>query len=375
MTRKVAHQPGKRLEPSNGGTGPNRWSGRATAAVAAAAIPTGPLYDDHGWQPNGVHRKTGTSVSPDGVPFSYASKLREAAPAASEADITRLYTSHVPVDFAAEGLRSGGSVEEIEMHRREGTSKTALPRRFGADEVVVTPQGAAVAPRTVAAPTRFTTPALRLQALVGRFAQSLNRAKEWYLSVGVTPEPPNATEPMDRDAEERRVLRAAYASWLVENGYTEPGGYNSLGVDPWGKIRGQQLEGKLVNVLTGKPWTPTGYLRGGLHAKTDTPYSPEPDGADEEGWQRPQSDGRRLNVLTGTVFGPDSPAKTFNGQTVEQYWADHRLTPDAEARMEADREENEAISLQIAAELKEEAVLERKIRMQQRRGPDGRFTS
>lgn len=366
--RKVAHQPGKSLEPSNGGTGPNRWSGRAT--VAAAAIPTGRLYDDHGWQPNGVHRKTGTSVSPEGVPFSYASKLRDAAPAASEADIARLYTSHIPADFAAEGLRSGGSVEEIEMHRREGTSKTALPRRFGAETPAATPQTPPGAPKTV---TRFTTPALRLQALVGRFAQSLNRAKEWYLSVGVTPEPSSADEPIDRDAEERRVLRIGYAAWLIENGYTEPGGYNKLGVDPWGAIRGQQVAGKLVNVLTGKPWTPTGYLRGGLHAKTNTPYGP--DGADEDGWQRPEPDGRRLNVLTGTVFGPGSPARTFNGQTVEQYWADHRLTPDAEAQMKADREETEAISLQIAAELKEEAVLERKIRMQQRRGPDGRFTS
>lgn len=368
---KIAGQPGKRLAQSNGGDGPNRWHGRAPA-VAPAAIPTGPLYDDHGWQPNGIHRKTGTSVSPDGVPFSYSAKLRKAAPAVTEADIARLYTSHIPVDFATEGLRNGGSPEEIEMHRREGTSKTALPRRFGAETPAARPQTPPGAPRTVAAPARFTTPALRLQALVGRFAQSLNRAKAWYESVGVTPEPLNATKPMDRDAEELRVLRIGYAAWLIENGYTEPGGYNKLGVDPWGAIRGQQVEGKLVNVLTGKPWSPTGFRRDGTH-ENGTPYGD--DDADGEGWLRPEPDGRRLNVLTGTVFGPGSPARTFNGQTVEQYWAEHSVTPDAEARMKADKEETEAISLRIAAELKDEAVLERKIRMQQRRGPDGRFTS
>lgn len=372
MTRKVAHEPGMSLEPSNGGTGPNRWQGRAVG-VKAAAIPTGPLYDAHGWQPNGVHRKTGTSVSPDGVPFSYASKLRDAAPSATEADISRLYTSHIPADFAAEGLRSGGTVEEIETLRREGTSKTALPRRFDGEVPVKPAQAAPGAPRTVALAARASTPALKLQALVDRFAQSLNRAKNWYLSVGVAPERANATEPMNRDAEELRVLRIGYAAWLIENGYTEPGGYNKLGVDPWGKIRGQEVEGKLVNVLTGKPWSPTGFLQDGTHARTGTPYGP--DGADRDGWQRPEPDGRRLNVLTGTVFGPGSPARTFNGQTVEQYWDNHGRRPEMEAQIQRDREESEATSLRIAAELKEEAVTERKIRIQQRRGPDGRYTA
>lgn len=365
--RKIAHQPGKTFGP--GPSGENRWQN--TGGVKAAAIPAGPLYDSHGWQPNGIHRKTGTSVSPDGVPFSYSAKLRKAAPAATEADIARLYTSHIPVDFAAEGLRNGGGVEEIEMHRREGTSKTALPRRFGAETPTATPQTPPGAPRTVAAPARFTTPALRLQALVGRFAQSLNRAKAWYESVGVTPEPLNATKPMDRDADELRVLRIGYAAWLIENGYTEPGGYNKLGVDPWGAIRGQQVEGKLVNVLTGKPWSPTGFFPDGTHARTGTPYGP--DGADRDGWQRPEPDGRRLNVLTGTVFGPGSPVRTFNGDSVEQYWDNHGRNPEIEAQIQRDREESEAISLRIATELAEEAVTERKIRMQQRPGPDGRY--
>lgn len=186
----------------------------------------------------------------------------------------------------------------------------------------------------------------------------LARANAWYKSVGVTPEPKNAKEPVSRTAAEQRRIRLGYRAWLVENGYDPDTGYNELGVDPWGGIKGQQLHEHAINVLTGKRWAPTGFLRDGTHSKTGTPYGP--DGADRDGWQRPEPDGRRINVLTGTVFGPSSPAKTFNGETVEHYWSNHWRTPEVEAQIRRDKLESEAISRQIAAELAEEQRLERK---------------
>src|SRR5690606_13426772 len=84
-------------------------------------------------------------------------------------------------------------------------------------------------------------------------------AKRWYENVGVTPEPASAKEPMDRTAEEQRRARIGYRAWLVENGYDPDTGFNELGVDTWGGVKGQQLS-RPVNLLTGKPWAPTGYL-------------------------------------------------------------------------------------------------------------------
>lgn len=126
---KIAHQPGKRLAPSNGGIGPRRWQG-TTPTVTPAAVPTGELYDAHGWQPNGTHRKTGTSVNPEGVPFSFSKALREAQPAVSEAEVIGLHRAHVPTDYAAEGLRNGLPVAEIEEAHAEHAPRSALrPRR------------------------------------------------------------------------------------------------------------------------------------------------------------------------------------------------------------------------------------------------------
>ncbi|KJL22912.1 hypothetical protein RN51_01657 [Microbacterium oxydans] len=162
MTR-VAHQPGKRLVPSNGGTGPRRWTGTSPAA-APVAIPSGPLWDAHGWQPNGTHRKTNTAVSPEGVPFAYSQTLREASPTITEADVTRLHSGSIPADYAAEGLRHGATVEEVEMLWAERWSKGGLHRRFGSAPPAEAQQTAPVAPRTSPAPVRRTTRASKLGA-------------------------------------------------------------------------------------------------------------------------------------------------------------------------------------------------------------------
>lgn len=199
-------------------------------------------------------------------------------------------------------------------------------------------------------------------------------ARAWYRSVGVAPEPPSASKPKNRDEAEQRRIRAGYRAWLTERGFDPDTGYNSLGVDAWGGIKGQQLS-RPVNLLTGKPWAPTGFLRDGTHARTGTPYGP--DGADADGWLRPDAEGRRVNVLTGTIFSPGSPPRTFNGETPEQYWHSHRgwRTPEVEAQIQRDRLEAEEASARIAAELAEEARIERRVRDAQRRDSKGRYTA
>lgn len=161
MTPRIAGQPGKRLVPSKNGTGPRRWTGTSPAA-APVSIPTGPLWDGHGWQPNGTHRKTNTATSPDGVPFAYSEALREASPSITEADVTRLHSGSIPADYAAEGLRRGATVEEVEMFWAERWSKGGLRRRFGSEPLAGAPQTAPVAPRTSPAPVRRTTRASKL---------------------------------------------------------------------------------------------------------------------------------------------------------------------------------------------------------------------
>lgn len=161
----IAHQPGKGLVRSNGGTGPRRWTG--TAPGSTVAVPTGPLWDDHGWMPSGLHRKTNRPVSPEGVPFAFSKTLREAAPSITAADVTRLHSGHVPADYSAEALRHGATVEEVEMLWAERWSKGGLHRRFGAEPPAATPQTAPVAPRTTVTPTRYRTRALKLGAAVG----------------------------------------------------------------------------------------------------------------------------------------------------------------------------------------------------------------
>lgn len=202
----------------------------------------------------------------------------------------------------------------------------------------------------------------------------LAAVKRWYVSVGVTPELPRAKTPAERRTAEQRRIRIGYRQWLADNGFDPDTGYNSLGADPWGGVEGQQLS-RPINVLTGKPWAPTGFLLDGTHARTGTPYGP--DGADERGWLRPDADGRRVNVLTGTIFSPGSPPKTFNGETPEQYWHSHLgwRTPEVEERIQRDLREATKISERIAAELKEEERIERKVRMAQRRDARGRYTA
>lgn len=201
----------------------------------------------------------------------------------------------------------------------------------------------------------------------------LAAAHAWYRSVGVAPEPQSVAKPKARDESEQRRIRAGYRAWLAENGFDPDTGFNALGVDAWGGIKGQQLS-RPINLLTGKPWAPTGFLRDGTHARTGTPYGP--DGSDAYGWLRPDAEGRRVNVLTGTIFSLGSPPKTFNGETPEQYWHSHLgwRTPEVEARIQRDHAEAEEASARIAAELAEEARIERRVRDAQRRDSKGRYT-
>jgi len=160
---KTAHQPGKRLAPSNGGTGPRSWQGTAPT-VAPVAVPSGELYDDHGWQPNGVHRKTGTSVSPEGVPVSFSKALRAVMPTITEKDVTRLHGGSIPLSYVSEALRCGASAEEVEMLWAERWSEGGLHRRYGVEPPTSAPQAAPVAPRVTFIPSRVPTRASTLSA-------------------------------------------------------------------------------------------------------------------------------------------------------------------------------------------------------------------
>lgn len=165
MNVRIAGQPGKRLVRSNNGTGPLRWTGGAPAA-APVPIPSGPLWDEHDWQPDGTHRKTNTAISPEGVPFAYSNALRDASPTITAAEVTRFHSGRIPADYVAEGLRSGGTVEEIEMLWAERSSKGVLSRRFSSAMPAERPQAAPEAPRTARPISRTATPVLRMAAAV-----------------------------------------------------------------------------------------------------------------------------------------------------------------------------------------------------------------
>jgi len=157
---RIAHQPGKRLGP--GPSGENRWQNEPTSAPAA--VPTAPLWDEHDWQPNGVHRRTGTSVSPRGVPFSFSKALRAVRPTITEADVTRLHGGSIPLSYVSEALRCGASAEEVEMLWAERWSEGGLHRRYSVEPPTNAPLAAPEVPRATFIPSRVPTRASRLSA-------------------------------------------------------------------------------------------------------------------------------------------------------------------------------------------------------------------
>lgn len=174
----------------------------------------------------------------------------------------------------------------------------------------------------------------------------------WYESMGVKPEPKSAKAPLPRSTEERDLIRERLRARMIADGFDPETGYNALGFDMWGGHRDiKQTPGKpLVNLYTGKEWSPTGFREDGTHVETDTLY--DPDGVSEEGWTE---DG--ICVFTGTVFGLND--KTRDGEDEATYWANHVewRTPEVEAEIaETKRQQAEA-----KARIDEMVALERKV--------------
>jgi len=184
------------------------------------------------------------------------------------------------------------------------------------------------------------------------------RAAFWCLTVGVTLEPAKAKTPVWRPKSERQAVRERYAAWLIAHGYDQPGGTNMGGFSPWGGHRDLTQDAKnLRHPLTGKPWAPTGFLANGIHAKTGTYY--DEDGVDARGFMKPDAEGRRIHVGTGTVFDLSSPPRTWDGEDEATYWANHIewRTPEVEAEIaETKRQQAEA-----KARIDEMVALEQKI--------------
>ncbi len=77
------------------------WSAAGCAnrqALNLNATPvSAPTWDSTGWLPNGMHRKTGTPVNPDGVPVEYDQGVRggDAALIMTDAALARVHRAHV----------------------------------------------------------------------------------------------------------------------------------------------------------------------------------------------------------------------------------------------------------------------------------------
>lgn len=188
------------------------------------------------------------------------------------------------------------------------------------------------------------------------------RAAAWYRSVGVAPEPRKATAPVSRPKSEREAVRERYQAWLLAKGYDQPGGTDRGGFTPFGGHRDLTADPKkMKHPLTGKPWTPTGFLANGIHARTGTHY--DEDDVDARGFMKPNEKGERIHVGTGTVFDLSRPPRTWDREDEATYWASHIewRTPEVEAEIaETKRQQAEA-----EARIDEMVELERKI---QRRG-------
>ncbi|GAA2570539.1 hypothetical protein [Microbacterium binotii] len=185
----------------------------------------------------------------------------------------------------------------------------------------------------------------------------VQRAAFWCLTVGVAPEPAKAKAPVWRPKSEREAVRERYAAWLIAHGYDQQG-YDRSGFSPWGGHRDLTADPKkMTHPLTGKPWAPTGFLANGIHAKTGTYY--DEDGVDARGFMKPDAEGRRIHIGTGTVFDLSRPPRTWDGEDEETYWANHVewRTPEVEAEIaETKRQQAEA-----KARIDEMAALEQKI--------------
>lgn len=161
------------------------------------------------------------------------------------------------------------------------------------------------------------------------------RAAAWYRSVGVAPESPKATAPVSRPKSERDAVRERYTAWLLANGYDQ-GGCDRGGFTPWGGHAALTQDPRsLRHPLTGKPWAPTGFLANGVHAKTGTFY--DEDGVDARGFMKPDAEGRRVHVGTGTVFDLSRPPRTWDGDDEATHWSKHVewRTPEVEAEIAA----------------------------------------
>lgn len=183
------------------------------------------------------------------------------------------------------------------------------------------------------------------------------RAAAWYRSVGVTPEPQRATAPVSRPKSEREAVRERYQAWLLAHGYDQAG-RDSLGFDPWGgHVALVQDASALRHPLTGKPWAPTGFLADGIHAKTGTYY--DQDGVDSKGFMRPDAQGRRIHIATGTVFDLSRPPRTWDGDDEAAHWAKHVEWRTSE--VEAEIAETKLQQAVAEARIEELTRIERKI--------------
>lgn len=183
------------------------------------------------------------------------------------------------------------------------------------------------------------------------------RAAFWCLTVGVPPEPPKATAPVSRSKGERAAVRARYDAWLRANGYDQQG-KDAAGFTPWGGHAAlTQDPNSLRHPLTGRPWAPTGFLADGLHAKTGEFY--DEDGVDARGFMKPDENGRRIHIGTGTVFDLSRPPRTWDGDDEATHWAKtvEWRTPEVEAEIaEAKRAQADA-----EARIEEMVRIERKM--------------
>ena len=78
-----------------------RWMKDRVALNLNATPVSAPTWDSTGWLPNGTHRKTGTPLSPDGVPVEYDQAVRGGDGAfMTDAALARVHRAHVPAAYA-----------------------------------------------------------------------------------------------------------------------------------------------------------------------------------------------------------------------------------------------------------------------------------
>lgn len=193
-----------------------------------------------------------------------------------------------------------------------------------------------------------------------RTRATIRRIKAWYASVGAAPEPRKATTPVSRSTDERQAVRERYDAWLIANGYDPSTGTDASGFDPWGRHASLTQDADHVrHPLTGKPWAPTGFLRDGVHAKTGTFY--DEDGVDARGFMKPDEQGRRIHIATGTVFNLAQPPRTWDGDDEPAHWSKtvEWRTPAVEAEIAATRRQQAEAEARIEEMVRIEKKMER----------------